>query len=88
MIYCHTGGAVSKLKIAITVDGKLLAELDRLIGARVFTNRSQALETALAEKLQRLQRTRLAVESAKLDPGEEKQLAEESYSALDEWPEY
>ena len=40
-------------------------------------NRSQAGEAALADKLERLARTRLARESAKLDPREEKRLADE-----------
>lgn len=77
-----------KTKIAVTLDGQLLEELDRLVGAGRFANRSQGLESALAEKLERLRRTRLATEAGKLDPAEEKQLAEESFSELDEWPEY
>ena len=36
-----------------------------------------AVELAVDEKLQRLAKTRLARECAKLDPGEEKALAEE-----------
>jgi len=55
----------------------------------MFRNRSQAVEAALADKLQRLARTRLARESAKLNPAEEQRLAEESViDALDAWPEY
>ena len=39
--------------------------------------------------LERLSRTRLARETAKLDPDEEKALAEEGLSAeLAAWPEY
>jgi hypothetical protein len=54
-----------------------------------FRNRSQAVEAALADKLKRLARTRLARESARLNPREEKQLAEEGLAdALDAWPEY
>jgi hypothetical protein len=54
-----------------------------------FTNRSQVIEAALAEKLQRLRRTRLADECAELDAGEEKALAEEGLGqTLDQWPEY
>jgi hypothetical protein len=41
------------------------------------------------EKLERLDRVRLARECAKLDPRFEKALAEEGMSeALDSWPEY
>jgi hypothetical protein len=43
----------------------------------------------LADKLRRLARTRLARESAKLHPREEKRLAEEGLGEdLDEWPDY
>ena len=43
----------------------------------------------MAEKIQRIQRTRLAVECAKLDPEEEKALAEEGLAGiLDAWLEY
>ena len=80
---------MAKTKVAVTVDGDLLDELDELIAKGRFPNRSQAIETALAEKLARLSRARLARECAKLDPGEEKQLAEEGLSdALAEWPAY
>jgi len=54
-----------------------------------FRNRSQAIETALAEKLARARRTRLARECAKLDPEDEKTLAEEGLAgSSDSWPEY
>jgi hypothetical protein len=47
------------------------------------------VEAALADKLHRLARTRLARESAKLNPMEEKRFAEEGVvDALDAWPEY
>lgn len=78
-----------KTKVAVTLDRELVEELDELIGQRRFPNRSQAIEAALAEKLARLARTRLARESAKLDPEEEKALAEEGLGAeLDAWPDY
>jgi hypothetical protein len=48
-----------------------VADLDHL---RHFPNRSQAVETALAEKLERLSHARPAREAAKLDPAEEKAL--------------
>jgi len=43
----------------------------------------------VAEKLRKLERTRLARECAKLDPKFEKALAEEGMSEeLSDWPEY
>ena len=77
-----------KTKVAVTVDSKLLETLDELIARRQFPNRSQAIESALAEKLARIGRIRLARECAMLDPQEEKQLAEEGLGRLDEWPAY
>ncbi len=78
-----------KTKVAVTVDAVLLDRVDELVTKRRFANRSQAVERALAEKLERLTRTRLARECAKLDPHEEKALADEGLAgSLDTWPEY
>ena len=78
-----------KTKVALTLDAGLLEQVDRLVTRQRFRNRSQAIESALAEKLARLARTRLAEECAKLDPHEEQQLADEGLAASsDSWPEY
>ncbi len=78
-----------KTKVAVTLDEDLLAELDRLVARRHFPNRSQAIELALAEKLKRLARTRLAAEASKLDRDEERAFAEEGLDAEGaSWPEY
>jgi metal-responsive CopG/Arc/MetJ family transcriptional regulator len=80
---------MSKAKIAITIDEPTLARIDRLVAEQVFSNRSQAIEAAVEEKIERLEHGRLARECAKLDPAVEKTLAEEGLSQeLDEWPEY
>jgi metal-responsive CopG/Arc/MetJ family transcriptional regulator len=85
----HAGGDVAKRKVAITLNSELLEELDDLIARREFPNRSQAIEAAIEEKLERLARTRLAREAAKLDRAEEKAFAEEGMGTeLDAWPEY
>jgi metal-responsive CopG/Arc/MetJ family transcriptional regulator len=78
-----------KTKLAITLERALVEDLDDLIADHRFANRSQAIEAALAEKLARVARTRLAREAAKLDPREEKALAEEGLT-MDSaaWPEY
>ena len=76
-------------KIAITIDDNLLKQLDLMVGSRVFPNRSKAIQEAVADKLKRLERTRLAQECAKLDPNYEQTMAEEGFSMeIDEWPEY
>jgi len=80
---------MSKEKIAITLDERLIGELDRLVEKNVFQSRSQAIQEAVSEKLQRLKKTRLAAESAKLNPAFEKELAEEGLvEDMKEWPEY
>jgi Arc/MetJ-type ribon-helix-helix transcriptional regulator len=76
-------------KVAISMEESTLRRLDLLVRQRVFPNRSQAIQSAVEEKLQRMDRSRLATECAKLDPGFEKALAEEGLSEeLQHWPEY
>ena len=76
-------------KIAITIDDKLLKQLDLIVRSKVYPNRSKAIQEAVADKLKRLERTRLAQECAKLDPEFEQNMAEEGFSMeIDEWPEY
>lgn len=78
-----------KTKLAVTLDASLVSELDQLVSKRHFANRSQAIEIAVAEKLQRLAKTRLAQECSKLNPDEERALAEEGLAgSRDTWPEY
>jgi Arc/MetJ-type ribon-helix-helix transcriptional regulator len=78
-----------KTKVALTLESRLIEQVDDLVERKRFRNRSQAVETALADKLHRLARTRLARESAKLNPREEKRLADEGLTdALESWPEY
>ena len=76
-------------KIAITLDDKTVDRLDHLVKDRVFPNRSKAIQEAVEEKLDRLERGRLARECAKLDPEFEKGLAEQGMSEQStQWPEY
>ena len=78
-----------KTKVALTIDSDLLTQVDELVSQQKFRNRSQAIESAVADKLHRLARTRLARESAKLDAAEEKRDADEGINdALESWPEY
>ena len=80
---------MGKEKIAITLDGKDIGELDRLVNKRVFQSRSQAIQEAVSEKLQRMKRTRLAEECAKMEPNYERELAEEGLAEdIKKWPEY
>ena len=76
-------------KIAITIDDRMLRQLDFLVKSKYIPNRSKAIQEAVAEKLMRLEKSRLAQECAKLDPVFEQSIAEEGFSAeMEEWPEY
>jgi len=76
-------------KIAITIDNELVKEIDLLVKSNLFPNRSKAIQEAVKEKLERLKRTRLAKECAKLDPEFEENMAEEGFSLeIGEWPRY
>jgi metal-responsive CopG/Arc/MetJ family transcriptional regulator len=80
---------MSASKFAVSMDPGLLTELDQLVARQVFASRSQAVQTAVREKIARLKRRRLAEECAKLDPEYERSLAEEGMSEeLAQWPEY
>jgi metal-responsive CopG/Arc/MetJ family transcriptional regulator len=80
---------MTKMKIAITVNQELVDELDAMVADNRFPSRSQAIESAIGEKLERLRHTRLAHECAKLDVQEEKSIADEGLaSELESWPAY
>jgi Arc/MetJ-type ribon-helix-helix transcriptional regulator len=77
------------VKVAITLEQETLRRVDALVAQRVFPNRSRAIQAALKEKLDRLAGSRLARECAKLDPEEEKAMAEEGFAAdIELWPEF
>lgn len=80
---------MSSVKVAITLDRETLSRVDGLVSRNFFPNRSRAIQAAVAEKLARMERSRLASECAKLDPKFEKALAEEGLGQeLEAWPEY
>lgn len=80
---------MSSVKVAITLDRETLMRVDRLVSQQVFPNRSRAIQSAVSEKLTRMEHGRLAVECAKLDPKFEQTVAEEGLGQeLESWPEY
>lgn len=80
---------MGKAKIAITIDEKIVGRIDRLVKQKAFSNRSQAIEEALHDKLARLDKSRLARESAKLDPKLEQEMAEEGIQEdQPKWPQF
>jgi Arc/MetJ-type ribon-helix-helix transcriptional regulator len=84
-MFCHTQEVVQK--IAVTLDRETVADLDRWVREGRYPNRSRALQSAVNLLSEREKRTRLAREIAKLDPKEEKQLAEQGLGDR-AWPEY
>jgi len=81
---------MSTAKIAISIDSKLLNKIDSFVKKSVFKSRSQAVQIAVMQALEHLDKKRLAEESKKLDPKLEQAMADEYFSHEDnkEWPEY
>ena len=76
-------------KVAVTIERDLLREVDRWVASGEFPNRSQAVGAALRCLAQeRAKRGALLGELAKLDPVEERALANEVLHAEVPWPEY
>ena len=76
-------------KVAITLERNQLTELDALVKRQIYPSRSRAIQEAVADKLRRIKGDRLAHECARLDPGIEREMAEEGIAwEADEWPEY
>lgn len=89
MTTIQRGELMGKTKVTVTIDAVAIIKIDRLVEKRVFANRSQAMEEALLEKIERIEHRRLAEECAKLVPVEERQLAEEGITGeIETWPEY
>ncbi len=71
---------MATVKVAISIEDELLRRVDALIDKKIFQSRSKAIQEAVREKLERVNRSRLARESAKLDPKFEQAMAEEGMS--------
>ena len=80
---------MSVAKVTISIESGLLKRVDHLVKARIFSNRSQAIQAAVAEQVANLDSDRLARECAKLDKAHEQKLADEGLaSEAGEWLEY
>ncbi|MBI2468692.1 MAG: CopG family transcriptional regulator [Candidatus Rokubacteria bacterium] len=76
-------------KIAITLDRELLKDIDRGVKSGLYKNRSRAIEEAVREKIERQRKRRLLSEAKKLDPKEERALAEQGMTGEEaSWPAY
>jgi Arc/MetJ-type ribon-helix-helix transcriptional regulator len=90
MIYYHTMEIkMPKAKIAVTINEEIVLQIDQLVKQHEYTNRSQAIEDALMEKLKKINKYRLSKELTKLDIQEERHLAEEGIEGDNkEWAQY
>ncbi len=80
---------MTRAKIAITLDQKLLMTLDSLVQNHLFSSRSAAINEALSEKLEKIQKSRLEKECLKLEKTEEQTLADFGIAEdLELWPPY
>jgi len=78
-----------KQKVAVTIEKDLIIKLDRLVSEGKYPSRSSAVEDAVIERMVKVEKSRLAEESAKLDPSYEQAMADEGLIGdLSEWPEY
>jgi len=88
----HTEGEEAQMpaeKIAITLDRELLKDIDRGVKSGLYKNRSRAIEEAVREKIERQRKRRLLSEAKKLDPKEERALAEQGMTGEEaSWPAY
>ena len=74
-------------KVAVTIEEGLLRMVDRWVKQGRYPNRSQAIQAALREKLERWKRVRLAEEVTKLNSKEERGLADETLAG-ETWPAF
>lgn len=80
---------MAKEKVAVTIEKTILTKLDRLVAEGKYPSRSSAVEDAVKEQIEKVEKSRLAREAAKLDPAYEQALADEGLAGdLSEWPEY
>jgi Arc/MetJ-type ribon-helix-helix transcriptional regulator len=77
-MFCHPAAVVRK--IAVTLDQRTVADLDRWVKEGKYPDRSRALQSAVNLLSEREKRTRFARELAEIGPREEKQLAEQGLS--------
>ncbi len=74
-------------KVAVTIEAELLREVDQWVAAGEFPNRSRAVQAGLVRlREERARRHTLLRELAKLDPEQERALAEEWLEGEVAWP--
>jgi metal-responsive CopG/Arc/MetJ family transcriptional regulator len=80
---------MSIAKIAISIDANQLKKIDFYVKKHVFKTRSEAFRIAINQALATLEQNRLATECAKLQPDEEREIADLGLEEdMDSWPKY
>ncbi len=78
-----------RAKVPVTIDAQLLNEVDRWVAAGEFASRSRVVQAGLARlRDDRVRQCSLLRELAKLNPAEERALAEEWLAGEMPWPAY
>lgn len=76
-------------EVALSVDAPLLCRQDQRVRSGKFPNRSRAMQEAVVEKPDRLDRSRLATGRSELDPQFERKSADEGLAQdFEQWPTY
>ena len=80
---------MNKSKITITVSPLVLNRLDAWVQSEHYASRSEAIEKAVEEQLQRLERKRLSDQCALLEVDEEQAMADMGLAAdAAAWPAF
>jgi Arc/MetJ-type ribon-helix-helix transcriptional regulator len=78
---------VGMAKVAVTIEARLLEEIDRWVAAGEYPNRSRAVQAGLLQlQAERTRHQTLLSELAKLDPEAERALADEWLEGETSWP--
>ncbi len=77
----HHINGMAKSKVTISLDTATLRRLDRMVADGQFPSRSQAIQAAVEEKLERLDRRLMTRECVQLDRAFERAVADEGLSA-------
>jgi Arc/MetJ-type ribon-helix-helix transcriptional regulator len=86
--HTNRGLPIATAKGAVSIDEQLLREVDRWVAEGAFASRSRAVQTALALLKERRTDQAFLEDLAKLDPAEERALADEFLTGETAWPEY
>lgn len=80
---------MNSAKITISIEPSLLKRVDSLVRRKMFRSRSELVQVAVSEQIERLDEDALSRECAKLDPAEEQAFADMGLSNDGtEWPAY